>query len=109
MFWEQKAPQLPRTAPTQHPLSTLPPIMQFLCYYERNVNVGYIEYKVYIYVLLHESLLVDKRMGAEVRVVMVVVLLMVVVIEHKLLSTKEWVKKEVRVVIVVVWLLLLLL
>jgi hypothetical protein len=46
--------------------------------------VGYIEYKVYIYVLLHESLLVDKRMGAEVRVVMVVVLV-VVVIEHKLL------------------------
>jgi hypothetical protein len=33
--------------------------------------------------LLHESLLVDKRMGAEVRVVMVVVV--VVVIEHKLL------------------------
>jgi len=34
--------------------------------------------------LLHESLLVDKRMGAEVRVVMVVVVVVVVVIEHKL-------------------------
>jgi hypothetical protein len=45
--------------------------------------------------LLHESLLVDKRMGAKVRVVMVVVV--VVVIKHELLYTKRM-GEEVRVV-----------
>jgi hypothetical protein len=39
----------------------------------KEMSMWGMEYKVYIYMLLHESLLVDKRMGAEVRVVMVVV------------------------------------